>query len=401
MNEASPRSYTAQVNRRIFSDDGIYHLEMERIFGRCWLFLGHESMIPKPGDYFTNYMGEDPVIVCRDSRAEVRVFLNTCRHRGATVCLYDRGNAITFTCSYHGWSYNVDGQLVGVPFADDAYFGTLEKEKWGLHEVPQVTVYGGLIFGCWDAAAPPLTDYLGDLRWYLDNILLAEELEVIPQIARNRIATNWKFPCDNFAGDHYHNVYTHASARVLGLYGRTFQDRQTPTGRFEVALGPHGLGGLETGGARLSDRDLEHARSLGPDVLEWVQERYARMQERLADAPAKPIGFSRGNVFPNLSFSGGGGFSPFGGRSFILWHPKGPGKTEAWHWCSVERAAPRVVKEMAAISQVRTGMVGPGFFGQDDSANFERVTERMGSYAAQVALVASGMGQSWELDGNT
>lgn len=382
MNETSPRTYTAQVSRRIFSDQAIYQLEMERIFGRCWLFLGHESMIPTPGDYFTNYMGEDSVVVCRDSKERIRVFLNTCRHRGATVCLYDRGNAKTFTCSYHGWSYNVDGELVGVPFADDAYHGTLDKSQWGLLEVPQVAVFRGLIFGCWDPTAPALTEYLGDLAWYLETVSLAEELEVLPQTARNMIATNWKFPCDNFAGDHYHNVYTHASARVLGLYGRVFQERQTNTGRFEVSLGPHGLGGLETGTPRISDRDLTLARSLGPDVVEWLEERQARIRDRLEGMPAKPLGFSRANIFPNLSFSGGG-FGAFGGHSFTQWHPKGPHRTEVWHYCAVERAAPRAVKEMALVGPGRTGMLGAGFFGQDDSANFERVTERMGSYVAR------------------
>src|ERR671932_1571903 len=100
------------VSRRIFSDEAIYERELERIFGRCWLFLAPESQVAKPGDFVTSYLGEDPVIVTRDPRGQVRAFLNSCRHRGNMVCLLDRGNAMAFTCGYHGWSYSVDGRLL-------------------------------------------------------------------------------------------------------------------------------------------------------------------------------------------------------------------------------------------------------------------------------------------------
>ena len=129
----SPRSirlgprYTAlvdtargRVSRRIFSDAALYEREMERIFRRCWLFVGHESSLPRPGDFITSYMGEQPVIVWRDARGQVRVFLNTCPHRGNKLCLYDLGRAPALVCSYHGWSFCSEGRLVGVPFLDRA-----------------------------------------------------------------------------------------------------------------------------------------------------------------------------------------------------------------------------------------------------------------------------------------
>jgi len=77
------------ISRRIFADEAIYAAEIERIFGKCWLVLGHVSQIPKPGDYFTTTMGEDPVIVTRQRDGSVRAFLNSCRHRGMRVCLAD------------------------------------------------------------------------------------------------------------------------------------------------------------------------------------------------------------------------------------------------------------------------------------------------------------------------
>src|SRR5262249_991731 len=122
------------VSREIFVSEEIYRQELDRVFARSWLFLGHESQIPRPGDYFVSSRGEESVILCRDRDRRVRVFLNSCRHRGMKVCRYDEGNTVEFMCPYHGWSYGTDGALVGVPFARDAYGAQLDRSRWGLIE---------------------------------------------------------------------------------------------------------------------------------------------------------------------------------------------------------------------------------------------------------------------------
>ncbi len=367
------------VDRRIFSDPEIYRSELERVFGRCWLFLAHESQIPRPGDYVTNSMAEDSVIVCRDTHGKVRAFLNTCRHRGNRICLYQQGRAASFTCSYHGWTYNTEGKLVGVPFLDDAYYGELDREQLGLVEVPRVEIYGEWIFGCWDPKAIPLREYLGDLCWYLDNVYLAADmggLEVLPGVQRYLDPGNWKISADNFAGDNYHVPSTHGSVFRLGMRDarpRAAQSEATPerNGPFGVLIEPgHGIGGIITG-PEPYERDLAQAEPLGPEVVDWVKERYRHLLERLKDTPAKPYGITHANIFPNFSFNGASG--AFQTRGFYLWHPRGPNEMEIWHYALVERAAPRVVKEMLAHSS--GSQSATGFFGQDDNENFERVNE--------------------------
>src|SRR5438270_2281223 len=102
-----------KISREIFVNEAIYAEEQEKIFRRAWLFVGHESQVPNPGDFILSLMGEEEVILTRDRKGKLHVFLNTCRHRGMKVCRYDQGNALVFTCPFHAWTYDTDGRLVG------------------------------------------------------------------------------------------------------------------------------------------------------------------------------------------------------------------------------------------------------------------------------------------------
>ena len=112
-----------EINRSIFSDPAIYQRELKQIFARCWLFLGHTSQLPRENDFFTAYMGEDPVIVTRHSDGQSGAFLNMCRHRGNRVCRADNGNQRMFTYPFHGWTFANNGNLKTVPGLETCGFG--------------------------------------------------------------------------------------------------------------------------------------------------------------------------------------------------------------------------------------------------------------------------------------
>lgn len=367
------KSKEGLISRKIFFDREIYEQELKNIFAKCWLFLGHESQIPEPGDFITNYMGEDPVIVCRDAAGKVRVFLNSCRHRGMRVCRLDRGNTAEFVCSFHGWTYGTDGKLVGVPFVRDTYGTSLDKDKWGLVEVPKVSIYGGLIFGCWDAEAIGLDRYLGDLRWYLD-IFLTRPLggiEFIKGQQRYRCKANWKLAGENFSGDTYHLRTSHASVYELDIRQISPVTYTSKDILYSVNFEHgHGLTGINFDGERYRV-DMTIAKEMGPEVAEYVEECYRRLQEKLSKQQANVYALSFGHVFPNFSHNSFSALRPMG---FYLWHPKGPHELESWQWCGIDRDAPKVLKEMVRVDFTRTQAVA-GIAAQDDTENFEQVTE--------------------------
>ena len=97
---------TGRLDRRIFVDPDIYVEEQEKVFGRAWLMIGHESLVPKPNDFFHTYMGEEPVILCRDGKGNLRAYLNMCRHRGNRIVRTDQGSARNFAASSPAWRFH-------------------------------------------------------------------------------------------------------------------------------------------------------------------------------------------------------------------------------------------------------------------------------------------------------
>ena len=134
-----------RVHRSVFTDPQIMALEQRRVFEQCWLYAGHASEIPQPGDFRARRVAGRPVILVRGSDGVVRVLLNTCTHRGAQVCRESCGNAKTFQCFYHAWTFNNQGELIGVP-GEDAYSAAFDRRELGLASPPRVEIYRDFIF---------------------------------------------------------------------------------------------------------------------------------------------------------------------------------------------------------------------------------------------------------------
>src|SRR5690606_7329611 len=133
-------------HRSALTSPAVYRWELSRIFMRTWLYLGHESEVPEPGDFVRRVIANRPVFFVRSrTDGEVRAFANTCTHRGAMICRRERGNAKAFQCFYHAWTFNTDGELVGVP-DESAYGGTWDKSTMGLKSPARVANYRGFIF---------------------------------------------------------------------------------------------------------------------------------------------------------------------------------------------------------------------------------------------------------------
>ncbi len=344
------------VSPRVFVDEEVYRDEQERIFGRCWLYLAHESQLPNPGDFVTHYMGEESVLVCRTASGKIRVFLNSCRHRGARMCRLDAGNAKAFTCPYHGWTYDNQGRLIGVPQFKEAYYEELNREDWGLIEVPRVEAFRGLIFACFDENAQSLDAYLGDMKWYLDLIFNKTEggMVVLPGLHRWNLGGNWKLAAEQFNGDNYHTGAAHESMLKIGLgpaNGQFLGDR--PWVRdFEAKL--------ENGHGWINFK-IDMAGGVPAPLAHHMERMQAAARQRLTPAQSELVGCVHvGNVFPNFSI-----LTFLGFLTIRVWHPRGPYNMEAYSWAMIEQEAPPEVVEIARKMQILT-FSPSGIFEQDD-----------------------------------
>ncbi|MGY8993567.1 MAG: aromatic ring-hydroxylating oxygenase subunit alpha [Rhodospirillales bacterium] len=201
-----------RVSRRVYTDPEVFELEMQRVFGRSWLFVGHDSQIPNSGDFLTTELGRQPVIMIRHYDDTVRVLLNRCTHRGAKVLNEPTGNAPRMSCLYHGWTFSSDGALVGVP-EDDGCTASFDRKDFGLASVPRLETYRGFVFASLAATGISLEEHLGGMKANIDDMVdRAPEGKLALDVGVHRyiFPGNWKLQVENVL-DSYHVPFGHAS----------------------------------------------------------------------------------------------------------------------------------------------------------------------------------------------
>jgi p-cumate 2,3-dioxygenase alpha subunit len=199
-----------KVPHSAYTNKEIFEMEREKIFSKCWLYLGHESELKENG-FITRTVTGRPLIFCRDSDGKLRAFLNSCPHRGAMVCRERRGSGKVFQCFYHAWTFNNKGQLVGLPGSKGGYPENFNHDgSMNLQEVPRLESYRGFVFVNFDAGAVSLADYLADAKEYIDLVADQSEqgMEIVFGTQEYSVRANWKLLCENSA-DGYHALPTH------------------------------------------------------------------------------------------------------------------------------------------------------------------------------------------------
>jgi benzoate/toluate 1,2-dioxygenase alpha subunit len=207
-----PERGVFRANRRIFTDEELFELEMTHIFEGNWIYLAHESQVADPGDYFTTTIGRQPVVITRDKSGELHCLINACAHRGAMLCRRKTDNRMTLTCPFHGWTFRNDGALLKVKDPEGAGYPAAFASN-GSHDLTRVArfeSYRGFLFGSLNPDVSTLAEHLGDTTKVIDMLVdqSPEGLEVLRGSSTYTYDGNWKVQAENGA-DGYHVTATH------------------------------------------------------------------------------------------------------------------------------------------------------------------------------------------------
>ena len=350
-----------KVHRSSMTSQEIFDLEQERIFNKCWLYLGHESEVEIPGDYRRRDVMGRPVFFARGNDGQVRAFLNTCPHRGAMICRQDEGATESFQCFYHAWTFNNQGELVGVP-DEEGYGPAFRRSELGLKPPPRVDSYRGFIFVSFDPNIESLVDYLAGAADYLDMIADYSVTDMGMKISKGTnkytIQANWKLLCENSL-DGYHGAPTHLThSEYLASLGPGVN-----VGRSRVGIG-RALGNghaVIQNEARNGPRPIAHWHHLyGEDAKDDI----ARIRARLVDKYGEERTFQMADtsrnllIYPNLAIVDGSAVTVR-----IIW-PVAPDRMDitAWNLGPSEESAEQLARRMDSFIT----FFGPGGFGTPD-----------------------------------
>ena len=392
-----------RVHHSAYSDPAIFELEMERVFGRAWLLLGHESQIANPGDYFTTRMGREPVIVTRHRDGSVQVLINRCTHRGALVCHEAKGSARQFVCPYHGWVYDTSGELRSVPVVQGYGAGAAQTfATLGLARAARVESYRGFVFASLAAAGPTLKAFLGPIASSFDDLVDRApegEIEIVGGVFKHAYNGNWKLVLENHL-DGVHPNYVHASsvdsARAVTdsasaqpgaeRYAEIPLRQMRQNGAPEPVWEALGIWASEWGHGFMGDYHSDSrlvAAMNHPVFAEYRRRLEARTG---AEEAARILNVSRFNsvVYPNVSF-----MSQY--RQLRLVHPLAVDRTVVYTYNIRLKGAPeQMFRDTVAFSNVVNGTAS--WVLTDDLEVYERIQRGLSAAMPEWVYLGRGVG---------
>lgn len=378
-----------RVSRRAFVEPDILARERAQIFERCWLYLGHESEIAKPGDFLTRSVGGRELLFTRGKDDVVRAFFNTCPHRGAMVCREKHGNGNLFRCFYHSWAFNLEGRLVNRP-GDESYApGARAEGRHDLVAVPRLDQYRGLYFVHFQRAGDTLREYLAGAAEYVDLVMDQAEagMEIVGGTQEYSVDANWKLLCEN-SFDGYHGMPTHAT------YFDYLQSRAGQLVNRSLSIGQaHDLGN----GHAVVEYAAPWGRPIAQAVPAWGEEgarEVAAVKSRLAArfGPARAERMAAMNrnmvIFPNLVLND---IMAITVRTFF---PEGPARNFVNAWTLAPREESPAMRERRLFNFLE--FLGPGGFATPDDCEALALCQRGYSNLLEAGWndISKGMGSA-------
>jgi len=354
-----------RVHRDSFRDQEVFDRERDAIWGAGWLYLGHTSELPEPGDYKVRKVGGRPLIFLRDVNGVIRAFFNSCPHRGTAVCRAEQGNVRRLRCFYHAWTFDTEGRLVSLPSPEAYPSDSGFRDRLGLRPVERLETFRDFVFVSFNEDVPSLSDYLGSTADYIE--LIADQspngMRVLPGTQRYTARANWKLLVEN-ALDGYHFAPSHITfLEYLKRTGLTTSDE----GSCVQLCGQHVVSIQPSHGGRIG---LSWEPRFGPEEKERIERNRREIFGRLGEERGALLtdGFKFVFIFPNLLLF------DIESVSIRMLEPVEPGLTEVSAWA----LAPAGEEPDASGLRLKTlvSFIGPGGLATPDDLEAQEAIQR-------------------------